>query len=169
MGKRLFIMRHAKSKWSEQGVSDHDRALAKRGKRDAADMGRALAERGLQPQLILCSTAKRARATVKRLLASAEATPQVRYSRALYGAGPLDCVRLLRHVPDEIHTVMLVGHNPGLEELATLLSRRQVTLATAHLLCLELDVAAWADLDANTGARLTLSLRPLDLRAPGTK
>lgn len=166
MVRRLLILRHAKSKWSEDGVSDHDRALARRGKRDAVRMGRALAQHGLHPQVILCSTARRARATVKRLLPAVATTPQVCYCRALYAAGPLDCLRLLRHVPDEAHTVMLVGHNPGLEELATLLGRRQFALTTTHLVCLELDLASWTDLGAATRVRVALSLRPSDLALP---
>ncbi|MEU3986267.1 histidine phosphatase family protein [Streptomyces sp. NPDC026672] len=114
--RRLVVLRHAKSAWPE-GVADHRRPLAPRGRRDAPAAGRALAEADCLPDLALCSTAVRARQTWE--LASAEwgTPPPVRHDPRLYGAGPDELLDVVREVPAEVETLLLVGHNPGLEEL----------------------------------------------------
>ncbi|MFH9728694.1 SixA phosphatase family protein [Streptomyces sp. NPDC017254] len=116
-------MRHAKSAWPE-GVADHDRPLGPRGLRDAPAAGRFLAENGGPPDLVLCSPARRARQTWE--LAAAELvspapTPTVHDPR-LYGADGADLLDVLHGVPDEVTTLLLVGHNPGLEDLVLLLA-----------------------------------------------
>ncbi|WEO98758.1 histidine phosphatase family protein [Streptomyces sp. FXJ1.172] len=114
--RRLVLLRHAKSAWPE-GVEDHRRPLAARGLRDAPAAGRTLAEADCLPDLALCSTAVRARRTWE--LASAEwgTPPPVRYDQRLYAAGVADLLEVVREVPSEVETLLLVGHNPGLEEL----------------------------------------------------
>ncbi|MGJ5750005.1 phosphohistidine phosphatase [Streptomyces puniciscabiei] len=120
--RRLVVLRHAKSAWPE-GVEDHRRPLAPRGLRDAPAAGRALAEADCLPDLALCSTAVRARRTWE--LASAEwgTPPPVRYDRRLYGAGVQELLDVIRETPPEVETLLLVGHNPGLEELVLELAR----------------------------------------------
>ncbi|MER6736104.1 SixA phosphatase family protein [Streptomyces puniciscabiei] len=120
--RRLVVLRHAKSAWPE-GVEDHRRPLAPRGLRDAPAAGRALAEADCLPDLALCSTAVRARRTWE--LASAEwgTPPPVRYDRRLYGAGVQELLAVVREAPPEVETLLLVGHNPGLEELVLELAR----------------------------------------------
>ncbi|MEU1404453.1 histidine phosphatase family protein [Streptomyces sp. NPDC005728] len=114
--RRLVVLRHAKSAWPE-GVEDHRRPLAPRGMRDAPAAGRALAAADCLPDLALCSTAVRARRTWE--LASAEwgTPPPVRYDRRLYAADVPDLLQVVRETPREVETLLLVGHNPGLEEL----------------------------------------------------
>ncbi|MEU6377331.1 histidine phosphatase family protein [Streptomyces sp. NPDC046909] len=114
--RRLVVLRHAKSAWPE-GVPDHRRPLAPRGRRDAPAAGRALAEADCLPDLALCSTALRARQTWD--LASAEwgTPPPVHYEGHLYGADVPELLEILHEVPAEVETLLLVGHNPGLEEL----------------------------------------------------
>lgn len=114
--RRLVVLRHAKSAWPE-GVEDHRRPLAPRGLRDAPAAGRALAEADCLPDLALCSTAVRARRTWE--LASAEwgTPPPVRYDGRLYAAGAADLLTVVHEVPSEVETLLLVGHNPGLEDL----------------------------------------------------
>ncbi|MGW5633734.1 SixA phosphatase family protein [Streptomyces sp. NPDC003832] len=116
--RRLVVLRHAKSAWPE-GVADHRRPLAPRGLRDAPAAGRALAESDLLPDLALCSTAVRARRTWE--LASAEwgTPPPVRYVPQLYAAEVADLLDAVHATPAEVETLLLVGHNPGLEELVT--------------------------------------------------
>jgi phosphohistidine phosphatase len=123
----LALLRHAKSSWDNPGLDDYDRPLAKRGKKAAPEMGAALAAMGLRPDLIICSGAARARATLDLVLKKLGApVPEVVYDDAVYMATPGALLaRLHRIGPSETgempRHVMLVGHNPGLEELALLL------------------------------------------------
>lgn len=114
--RRLVVLRHAKSAWPED-VPDHQRPLAPRGRRDAPAAGLALAEADSLPDLALCSTAVRARQTWE--LASAEwgTPPPVRYEPGLYAADAAELLDAVRQVPHEVETLLLIGHNPGLEEL----------------------------------------------------
>ncbi|MET9732510.1 histidine phosphatase family protein [Streptomyces sp. NPDC006458] len=119
--RRLVVLRHAKSAWPE-GVPDHERPLAGRGRRDAPEAGRALAEADCVPDLAVCSTAVRARRTWE--LASAEwaTPPRVRYDDRVYAADVPDLLTVARETPPEVQTLLLVGHNPGLEELVLTLA-----------------------------------------------
>lgn len=114
--RRLVVLRHAKSAWPE-GVPDHDRPLGPRGLRDAPAAGRALAAADCVPDLALCSTAERARATWELAAAQWDTPPPVRHDPRLYGADVPDLLDVVRDTPDEVATLLLVGHNPGLEEL----------------------------------------------------
>ncbi|MFJ3808933.1 SixA phosphatase family protein [Streptomyces sp. NPDC090073] len=114
--RRLMVLRHAKSAWPE-GVEDHRRPLAPRGLRDAPAAGRALAEGGGLPDLALCSTAVRARRTWELAAAEWGTPPPVRYDRRLYAADAADLLDVVREVPREVEALLLVGHNPGLEQL----------------------------------------------------
>ncbi|MFJ4521506.1 SixA phosphatase family protein [Streptomyces sp. NPDC088810] len=118
--RRLVVLRHAKSAWPE-GVEDHRRPLSPRGLRDAPAAGRALAA-GSLPDLALCSTAVRARRTWE--LASAEwaTPPPVRYDRRLYAAGVRELLEVVHEAPAQVRTLLLVGHNPGLEDLVLTLA-----------------------------------------------
>ncbi|WP_128430520.1 SixA phosphatase family protein [Streptomyces cyaneus] len=114
--RRLVVLRHAKSAWPD-GVADHERPLAPRGRRDAPVAGRRLAEADCLPDLALCSTAARARGTWE--LASAEwgTPPPVRHDPRLYAADVPELLEVVREVSSEVETLLLVGHNPGLEDL----------------------------------------------------
>ena len=114
--RRLIVLRHAKSAWPE-GVPDHERPLAARGRRDAPAAGRALAEAGLLPDLALCSTAVRARLTWELACAEWDTRPPVRHDPRLYAADVPGLLGVVRETPAEVGALLLVGHNPGLEEL----------------------------------------------------
>lgn len=122
----LWILRHAKAQTAPpKGGSDHERELTPRGRRDAKALGRRLATgdrlrlaRADLPELILCSTAARTLETAERMLASWPSPPELRKERALYGADVDDVLRAVREVDDEVRSVMVVGHNPTLAELA---------------------------------------------------
>ncbi|MEV0641453.1 histidine phosphatase family protein [Streptomyces sp. NPDC050619] len=114
--RHLVVLRHAKSAWPE-GVADHERPLAERGRRDAPAAGRALAEADLLPDLALCSTAVRARQTWELASAQWGTPPPVRLDPRLYAADASDLLAVVHTVPVEVDTLLLVGHNPGLEEL----------------------------------------------------
>ncbi|MFJ7294666.1 SixA phosphatase family protein [Streptomyces collinus] len=119
--RRLVVLRHAKSAWPVD-VADHERHLAPRGRRDAPAAGRALAEADLLPDLVLCSTAVRARTTWDLVAAEWGTPPPVRFDRRLYAAGPAGLLAVVHEVPAEVETLLLIGHNPGLEELVLALA-----------------------------------------------
>ena len=148
--KRLYLLRHAKSSWTDAGLADHDRPLAPRGRRAAKAIGRHLHKQGIEPELVLCSSATRARETLERLgLQGAEIEPE------LYGAGAVALLARLREVPTDVASVMLIGHNPGMQELALLLARAEphvreleVKFPTAALATLA--IRGWRTLGAGT-------------------
>ena len=172
--KRLILFRHAKAtQTSTQG--DHGRSLNPRGQRDAAAMGREMAARGLVPELVLVSSARRTMETWRLAAPELKATPALQVSDALYLAPPRAILALLREKGGSAGTVMVIGHNPGLEELAAELlgpasdrseERRRGALEekfpTAALAVLDCDVAAWEDLKRGT-ATLAGFLTPRDL------
>ncbi|MFD8154986.1 SixA phosphatase family protein [Streptomyces sp. NPDC001046] len=119
--RRLVLLRHAKSAWPVD-VADHERPLAPRGRRDAPAAGRVLAEADCLPDLALCSTAVRARATWDLAAAEWGSPPPVRHDRRLYAAGPQGLLTVVHEVPDDVETLLLIGHNPGLEELVLALA-----------------------------------------------
>ena len=114
--RRLVVLRHAKSAWPT-GVADHERPLAPRGHRDAPAAGRALTEADCLPDLALCSTAVRARRTWELAAAQWDTPPPVRLEGRLYGADVPELLDAVREVPHQVRTLLIVGHNPGLEEL----------------------------------------------------
>lgn len=115
--KVLYVLRHAKSSWSDGRLADHDRPLAPRGERATYALSRYIAEAGIGPALVLCSTAVRARQTLDRVV-SALGDVDVWHEDALYGASARELVKRLRRLPPTVPSVMIVGHNPGLEDLA---------------------------------------------------
>jgi phosphohistidine phosphatase len=114
--RRLVVLRHAKSAWPD-GVPDHERPLAPRGRRDAPAAGRALVEADCLPDLALCSTAVRARQTWELASAQWGTPPPVRSDPRLYAADVTELMGAVHEVSPEVETLLLIGHNPGLEDL----------------------------------------------------
>jgi phosphohistidine phosphatase len=169
-GRRLVLLRHAKSDWPE--VADHERPLAKRGRRDAPVVGRWLGESGYVPDAVVCSTALRARETWD--LASAGLTaavpgvsPAVRYEPRVYEASVLALLMLVREFDAAWRTAVIVGHNPGLAELTVGLtdpdSEPPSTFPTAFVAVLGLP-GGWAEA-APGEARLLAFAVPAEMRA----
>jgi len=161
--KTLLILRHAKSDWSEEARDDHDRPLNARGKRDAPRIGRLLADEGLLPDHIISSTAKRARRTAKKVAAAAGFDGPLELTAALYLAAPEQYLAALRGVAEPEQTVMVVGHNPGLESLLQLLTGNPERLPTAALAQVELPIATWSQLAADTRGKLIRLWRPREM------
>ena len=166
--KRLYLLRHAKSSWKDTSLPDRDRPLAARGRLAAKAIARHLREQGIEPELVLCSTARRARETLDRI-EPALGTPAVRVEGNLYAASADALLERLRSVPDNVESVMLIGHNPSLQDLALTLARRSNAVAeleakypTAAVATLEVLVASWQELDRDT-AELVALVRPRDL------
>lgn len=129
----LIAVRHAKSSW-DHDVDDHDRPLSGRGRRDADVLGRLLLQQGLTPDLVLCSTAARTRETWDRAHAVGATTSELRLVRGIYHAWVPELVRLLRETPEQVATVLVLGHAPGVPDLVE------------HV-CIRTDSADWAQLD----------------------
>jgi len=116
--KTLILLRHAKSRWDDASLSDHDRPLNKRGRAAAPVMARWLAAQGLIPERIICSSAARTRETVQRMATEVAGLPEPEVLPALYHAEPPTMLQLVRSLPDAASRVMLVAHEPGLSTLA---------------------------------------------------
>lgn len=165
--KTLLVQRHAKSSWKHPEVSDHDRPLNKRGRRDAPRMGRFVAAQGLRPDVIVASTARRARRTAEEVARHAGCEGAVQLDRRLYLASPDEIVDVVRGVAGGARRVMVVGHNPGLEDLVARLAGRRETLPTAALAALRLSIRSWTELTASTAGALAGLWRPRELPDDG--
>jgi len=161
--KTLLVLRHAKSSWDDPALPDHDRPLNKRGKRDAPRMGALLEEQRLVPDLVLCSTAARALATAREVIEACGYDGEVRLSRELYLATAETYAAFLRREPRQHERVLLVGHNPGLEELVHRLTGEEHHLSTAGLARLELPIKSWDAFMLDGSARLMHLWRPKEL------
>lgn len=156
--RRLVVLRHAKSAWPE-GVPDHERPLAPRGRRDAPAAGHALAEIDCLPDLALCSTATRARETWELASAQWGTPPPVRHDPRLYAADVPELLQVVREAPAQAATLLLIGHNPGLEELVldlagdgldNLLDEVRLKFPTSVIAVLTWRGTTWRDLAPGT-------------------
>jgi phosphohistidine phosphatase len=120
MTRRLILLRHAKSDWPD--VPDRDRPLAKRGRRDAPRIGRWLDEHGYQPDVVVVSDAARTRQTWDLVAPELGGSPAVHFEPRAYAASALTLLYLAQELPARYRTALLIGHNPGLSELATSLA-----------------------------------------------
>lgn len=173
MTKVLYLLRHAKSSWAEAGVRDHDRPLNERGRAACRLIAAHLKSKGL-PDAVLCSDARRTRETLERIAADLQWQPRVTHSAQLYLASPAAILRDIRNAPD-CHSLMIVGHNPGIEDLAAELSGKGETAAlkalqakfpTGGLARLDLPIAGWPDLSPGRG-RLVEFVTPASLAEAG--
>ena len=148
--KTLLIMRHAKSSWNYPELSDYDRPLNKRGKRDAPRMGKHLSQAGLMPDRILTSSAKRARKTASKVAKSCGYTGKVKKLGALYDTVPGVYFETLQTLQDKYQTVMVIGHNPTMEQLVNHLTGQIERMPTATLAHIELPIQHWSTLNLYT-------------------
>jgi phosphohistidine phosphatase len=173
--RRLLLLRHAKSAYP--GVADHERPLADRGRRDARAAGRWLRETGCVPDYVVCSTAQRARQTWQLAAAQLAADPPITYDERVYQASVSDLLELARDAPPSAHTMLVVGHDPAIQELALtlagaqaaadgLLDRMASKFPTSSIAVLEV-TGSWPELMADN-ARLTRFVVPREFTAgPG--
>jgi phosphohistidine phosphatase len=161
--RTLLLLRHAKSSRKDSTLPDHDRPLNDRGRRDAPRMGRLLAEQGLVPDLVVSSTARRARKTAEKVAEESGYIGAIDAVGALYLAAPETIARAIRVLPGEPGRVLVVGHNPGLEELLEQVIGRYERLPTAALVHLELEIDRWQDFNPQSGGQLVHLWRPKEL------
>jgi len=165
--RTLYVLRHAKSSWDDPALSDHERPLAPRGRRAAKRIAKHVRRSEIEPEVVLCSTATRARETLD-LLRPALRSPTVLLEDELYAASAQALLARLRRVPDDVGSVLLIGHNPGLQELVLALApqgegrdRLEAKFPTAALATLTL-AATWSSL-APGGASLAGYVVPREL------
>ncbi len=166
--KRLGLLRHAKSDWDDMSLRDFDRGLNARGRKGAALMGEHIKQQGGKWDIVLASPAER----VKRTLEASGLDLPARFEETAYLADATTLIRLLSTCDDDAEAVLLMGHNPGLQELALdlvapenendLFNAVMQKYPTAAFAVLELDIARWADLAEHCG-KLVHFARPRDL------
>ena len=172
--KRVHVLRHAKSAWGDEGLDDHERPLSPRGHRAVGLLAAHCARTGVQPDVVLCSTAVRARATLAGLLGAFARRPAVRTSKTLYCAGVAPYEQALRRLGADVAVAMVVGHNPDLQDLVLRLAatgqglgRVRRKFPTGALATIDLAIAAWSDLAPATG-QLVHYVVPADLESAVT-
>lgn len=142
--KTLLLVRHAKSSWKNPELDDIDRPLNKRGRRDAPDMGRRLHERPVTIDLIVTSPAVRARTTAEVIAEAVDYFGEVVIHEDLYGAAPRDVLEIICSFPEELGTIMVVGHNPTMTDLANRFADSPIdNVPTCGVLTVE--VSSWQD------------------------
>ena len=161
--KTLLVLRHGKSSWSDPALDDHERPLNKRGRRDGPRMGKLVRKYGLMPDVVISSDAVRARLTAEAVVQAARYPGEIVLDHRLYMASPAHTLSLLRTVRENAETVMIVGHNPGLEELITQLTGEQQDLPTAALAQIALPIEQWRDLKPSTRGTVLGHWRPKEL------
>lgn len=167
--RHLWLLRHAKSSWDDPDLPDHDRPLSPRGREAAARIATHLEATHVRPRLVVCSSARRARETLGAVLPGLGDELTIRVDAAVYTFSADGLLETVRALPAEHLEVMLVGHNPAMEDLASMLARDGERLPelrgkypTGALAGLELDVTAWANAVPGC-ARLATFVTPRDL------
>ncbi len=154
--KSVLILRHAKSDWGDPSLTDFDRPLAKRGLKDAPIMGQVIADFNVVPDKILSSPAKRAKQTAEKAAKACGYNKSITWLDSFYHGSSDILIGALAALPDTIERAMLVGHNPTMEETVSDLlvghgsdwrQGLEIRIPTAALLCLDLNVMTWSDLE----------------------
>ena len=161
--KTLLILRHAKSSWNNAQLTDYERPLNKRGKIDAPRMGKHLREQELVPDLIITSSAERAMTTAEAVAQASGYEQEIQSTRSFYHADPEAYLDVLRQLDDSLERVMVVGHNPGMEELLEELTGVWEQMPTAALAQISLPINHWRELDGETTGELVNLWRPKEL------
>lgn len=149
--KTLYLLRHAKSSWNDASLRDFDRPLNERGRSDAPSIGKHLASENLIDPLVICSPSLRTRETAELVLRYANLQVEPRFDERIYEASLRDLLQVVSEIEDEKQTAILIGHNPGFEELLAFLSGETRSMPTCALAKIVFDVASWKDVKASNG------------------
>ena len=155
--KQLYLVRHAKSSWSDGQLADFDRPLNSRGKQDAPNMGKHLkTRRGVTLDLVLCSPAKRAKATARRLLREIQyPIEQVVWEDIIYSGNATDLLTLISDIDYHFKSVMVIGHNPYISDMVRFLSKEDIEdMPTCGVFGLAFEVDTWSAIKNERGLKL---------------
>lgn len=154
--KTLYIMRHAKSSWKFEELSDHDRPLNKRGRTDAPLMGQELAANNAKPQLILSSPAVRALTTATLVARELDYdADDIAIDDRIYGASAAELLEIVREAPANVDSMVIVGHNESISEFANLLSPKHLSrMPTAGVVALRFDCEDWPGVNRSNAGLL---------------
>ena len=161
--KTLLVLRHAKSSWNDSALDDHERPLNERGRRDAPRIGELVQEYELLPDVVISSDAVRAQLTAEALAEAAGYAGEILFDERLYLASPAEIILVLRTMREDAETIMIVGHNPGLEELVERLTGERQDMPTAALAQIGLPIDRWRDLKLSTRGTLLGHWQPREL------
>jgi phosphohistidine phosphatase len=139
----LYLLRHAKSSW-DGAKPDFERPLANRGRKACATIGEFMQEKGIDFDLVVVSTAVRTRETIELIKERAKFRGEVRYDERIYEATVSQLLEIISEIDNERESVLLVGHNPGLEELLALLTGEHQHLSTANFAKIKLNATKWS-------------------------
>ena len=149
--RTLFLLRHAKSSWKNKDLADFDRPLNSRGRKAADTMGAFLKRQEVSPDLILSSPAVRARETIDIVLKAAKLKPEIRFDDRIYEATAARLLEVVSEVDKETRSVLVVGHNPGLEDLLALLTGRTENMPTAAFAQIAFKISDWSNAGTKPG------------------
>lgn len=149
--KTLYLLRHAKSSWNDSSLRDFDRPLNERGRADAPVIGKHIASEDLGDPLLICSPSLRTRETAQLVLLNANLHVEPRFDDRIYEASVRDLLQVVSEIDDAKQTAILIGHNPGLEELLALLTGEARQMPTCALAKIVFDASSWKDVKANDG------------------
>jgi phosphohistidine phosphatase len=161
--KTLLLLRHAKSAWDDSSLPDHDRPLKRRGVKAARRIGQLMKNLALTPDMVISSTAVRAKDTLRLVLEAAGFAAPLKFNEQLYLCDADQFATVLRSVDDCNQAVLLVGHNPGLEEFLSKLAGKSLELPTGTLARIEVPVQSWSQFTESTTGTLIGLWRPRDL------
>jgi phosphohistidine phosphatase len=156
--RTVILLRHAKSSWADPALADLDRPLAPRGERASRRIAKYIRRKKIRPALVLCSSSLRTRQTLEAIASSLGKSSSVEFEPQLYAASEGELLERLQALPESVDSVMMIGHNPGLHELARVLASRGAELPrleekfpTGALATLVLDSESWAALEPGDG------------------
>jgi len=162
--KTLLLMRHGKSSWKDDSLEDHERPLKKRGRKDSKRIAKAILANKLMPDLVLSSSAVRTRETVDIVVNTLDYQGRIFFSDDLYMGEPQDFIESLRMLNNDYETVLIVGHNPGLEAYLQIIDGDVESLPTAGLGYLVLVLEDWKEISLDTMGDLIGIWKPKELK-----
>ncbi len=158
----LYLLRHAKSSWDNESKLDFERPLANRGRKAAALIGELIQEKGIDFDLVLVSTAVRTRETIELIKERAKFRGEIRYDERIYEATVSQLLEIISQIDNDRQNLLLVGHNPGIEELLALLTGEQQSMTTANFAKIKIEATKWSASLANKGT-LEWIIRPKEM------
>ena len=161
--KTILFMRHAKSSWDNQGLADHDRPLNKRGVSAAKKMGMFMNDSEVQPEVIISSTSKRTRETIKYFLQTISFSGDIYYTRELYHGGQEEMIDAIKEFAADTNCVLVLGHNPGMEDAVEDFSGEYERMPTASIAQINFSINDWQEMSDSISGMLIDVWRPKEI------